>query len=194
MKVYLLAMGSNVGDRVANLGRGLSTLVAGGSLRIDAVSGLYASDPVDVQGGEFLNGAFRASSDLGPRELLDHIKNVERQAGRTGSGGDARPLDIDIIYYEGTPIDSDDLRIPHPRRLGRPFVMVPLAEICDGLTDSDLGIKVAEVVKRPFDSAILPRPYAGPDWFDGWKDRRTRAITQGGQTSAGGHVEPGRQG
>jgi 2-amino-4-hydroxy-6-hydroxymethyldihydropteridine diphosphokinase len=161
----LLGLGSNLGDRIAHLRAGVRRLVGAGAVRIEAVSSLYASDPVDAEGGEFLNAVVRVSTDLPPLSLLAHIKDVERFLGRTGSRGDARTLDVDILYYDSN--TSSDPTLPHPRRFQRPFVVVPLSEVCGEVREPDSVTTVARTVAPLLERFRCSlRLVAGPGWLD----------------------------
>jgi 2-amino-4-hydroxy-6-hydroxymethyldihydropteridine diphosphokinase len=161
----LLALGSNVGQRAQNLRRGLAALEARGVVRVEAVSSLYASDPVDCAGGEFRNAAARVRLIVPARDLLAAIAEVERAAGRTGSGHDARPLDIDLLYDDDRRVREPGVEVPHPRRLERPFVLVPLGEVCAGLRDPVTGRSVAQEVAARAPAAGAVRRVAGPEWW-----------------------------
>lgn len=163
----LLGLGANMGDRTANLCAGLVRLSTDGAIRVEAVSGLWASEPVDAAGGPFYNAAARVRTSLAPSAVLERIKAVEAALGRTGSGHDARPLDVDILYCGDLVQDGRDLRIPHPRRLDRAFVLGPLSEVCGDARDPDAHRPVAEVAHERL--RLLPSTawrIAGPEWFD----------------------------
>jgi 2-amino-4-hydroxy-6-hydroxymethyldihydropteridine diphosphokinase len=165
--VMLLGLGANMGDRAANLCAGLVRLSSDGAIRIEAVSGLWASDPVDVSGGPFFNAAARVRTSLAPSAVLARIKAVEAALGRTGTGTDARPLDVDILYCDDLVLDSLNLHIPHPRRLDRAFVLAPLAEVCEDAQDPHARRPVAEIARERL--RVLPpsaRRVAGPEWFE----------------------------
>lgn len=165
--VMLLGLGANVGDRAANLREGLLRLASDGAIRVDAVSGLWASAPLDASGGEFINAAVRVRTALDPAAVLGRIKAVETALGRTGSGGDPRPLDVDILYCGALVRDGDGLRIPHPRRLERAFVLAPLAEVCGDASDPQAMRPVAELARDRLPRlANAARRVAGPEWFD----------------------------
>jgi len=162
----LLALGSNLGDRLRNLREGLARLAGTGRIRIVACSSLYASDPVGAAGGEFYNAVIRVRTDADPRTLLDLAKQAEHAAGRTGSGHDARPLDVDILYFGDAVVSDAELAIPHPRRLERPFVRIPLAKVCGSDADPATGRPIAtEISVRAHDEEGI-RLVAGPEWAE----------------------------
>ena len=129
-KVYL-SLGSNLGDRAANLNRAVAKLDSG-PVRVSRVSSIYETTPVGVTDSspDYLNLALKAETDLAPRELLEYVKSLERELGRAESyRWGPRIIDIDILLFDDVTMDSDDLTIPHPRMLERKFVLVPLLEI-----------------------------------------------------------------
>ena len=129
-KTVWLALGSNVGDRAANLRKALEGLraVADGGFR---VSKIYETEPVGPGPQErYLNLCVRMTSVLSPRQLLEHCKTSEARIGRVPRGRwEPREIDIDILACEGQVIDEGDLVLPHPGIAERPFVLVPLAEL-----------------------------------------------------------------
>jgi len=129
-QVYL-GLGANLGDRRANIERGLALLAEGGVV-VEQVSALRPSAPV---GGPeqpwFLNGAARAATALAPLELLALVKGIERRLGRRPGGPrwGPRPLDLDILLYDDITLDRPELVLPHPRMALRSFVLEPLVEV-----------------------------------------------------------------
>ncbi|KAK9843394.1 hypothetical protein WJX81_000282 [Elliptochloris bilobata] len=130
-----IAMGANVGDRVANLCEALRLLPQHG-IKVLEVSRLYESAPAYVtEQPAFLNAALLALTPLEPLKLLAALKVIERALGRTEGGQrfGPRQLDLDIVFYEGMRYTNDGgLEIPHPRWRERPFVMAPLADLAGG--------------------------------------------------------------
>jgi 2-amino-4-hydroxy-6-hydroxymethyldihydropteridine diphosphokinase len=130
MATVYLGLGSNLGNREANLRAALRGLCRMG--RVAAVSALYETEPV---GGpaqpSFYNAACRLEIGLEPRSLLRFLRGVEHELGRRPGGerGGPRPIDLDILLYEDLVVNEEGLVIPHPRLAERPFVLVPLAEI-----------------------------------------------------------------
>ena len=126
--VYL-GLGANLGDRRANLARAVSLL----SLNVDVarVSSLYETEPVGYAAQPaFLNAVALVRTTLPPRQLFSFIKGIERAMGRTPSFRNApRLVDIDILLYGETVVESPELTLPHPRMHERAFVLAPLAEI-----------------------------------------------------------------
>lgn len=126
-----LALGSNLGDRLALLRAAVGEL--GRSIQVVAVSPVYETDAVAAEPQPaYLNAALRARTDLPPRRLLELCLSVERRLGRVRPPGRARaprPIDVDLLLHGALVVEQPDLRIPHPGLLDRPFVRVPLARV-----------------------------------------------------------------
>jgi 2-amino-4-hydroxy-6-hydroxymethyldihydropteridine diphosphokinase len=127
-----LGLGSNLGERRANLERALSFLSQ--RLRLEKLSSIYDSEPVgNTEQPRFLNMACQANTTLSPAALLALAKGIETKMGRTGGSGDPRLIDIDILFYGDQVIKTPELVVPHPRLTERAFVLVPLVEIAPEL-------------------------------------------------------------
>ena len=129
-KQVYLSLGSNRGDRVANLRRATEELGKVG-VEVQRVSSFYKTEPVDFgPQAWFLNCAVEASTELMPMQLLKAVKSVERILGRRpGVHKGPRPIDIDILLYENVVVRSAALTIPHERLNERRFVLIPLREL-----------------------------------------------------------------
>jgi 2-amino-4-hydroxy-6-hydroxymethyldihydropteridine diphosphokinase len=129
-RTVVLALGSNLGDRLANLQRGVA-LVCGDGLTCRAVSAVYETDPV---GGpdqdDFLNAVLLADSELPARVILDRCQRAEAAVGRVRTvRWGPRTLDVDIIAC-GTEVSADpELTLPHPRAHERAFVLAPWLDV-----------------------------------------------------------------
>ena len=126
-------MGTNLGDRRANLTSALVSL--SGIVRLQSVSSIYESDPVGyAQQPRFWNMVARASTELRPDALLAGLLVVEQQLGRQRTFRDApRIIDLDILLYGDVALTLPELTIPHPRLSDRGFVLKPLLEIAPTL-------------------------------------------------------------
>jgi 2-amino-4-hydroxy-6-hydroxymethyldihydropteridine diphosphokinase len=138
-----LGLGSNVGDRRANLQRAVE-LLADRGVEALASSSTYDTEPVGevLDQPDFLNACIRVETALGPEELLDACKEVERQLGRDLEGGirhGPRPIDVDLLLMGDTDYASQRLRLPHDQVLARRFVLIPLLEL-----DMDLAVPSGE--------------------------------------------------
>ncbi|MDA1079603.1 MAG: 2-amino-4-hydroxy-6-hydroxymethyldihydropteridine diphosphokinase [bacterium] len=124
-----LAMGSNVGDRMANITTALRLLRE--KMTIQKVSSTYTSQPMYLlEQPEFYNLVIEITTTLQPEELLQFCKQVEQAVGRVQRERNGpREIDIDILLYGDRVVSHPDLQIPHQRIAERPFVVVPLVEI-----------------------------------------------------------------
>ena len=137
-KVYL-GLGSNLGDRNANLEQSIALIHE----RVGEVirrSSFIETEPWGFESeNRFLNGVILCETTLTPRQLLKATQKIERQLGRRKKSTDSRlltpvsysdrPIDIDILLYDDLTVDEPDLKIPHPLMHERDFVMIPLEEV-----------------------------------------------------------------
>jgi 2-amino-4-hydroxy-6-hydroxymethyldihydropteridine diphosphokinase len=126
-----LGLGSNLGDRLANLQRAVDLLAAQPAVQVRRSSRVYESDPV---GGppqpDYLNAVVGVETSLSPRDLLEACLGVERRMGRVRSERwGPRVIDVDLLTYDEKDIGEPDLVVPHPRMHERAFVLVPLMEL-----------------------------------------------------------------
>jgi len=145
--VVYLSMGSNLGNRMGHLGRALSELNRRG-LEILRCSSVYETEPVGFRDQpDFLNLACRGQTGLDPFALLDLCKGVESTMGRRPAQVDGpRLIDIDILFYGRTILETSTLVIPHGSYLLRRFVLEPLAELAPGLTDPRTGRTMSDLL------------------------------------------------
>jgi 2-amino-4-hydroxy-6-hydroxymethyldihydropteridine diphosphokinase len=132
-RIYL-SLGSNLGERTANLRTAIAEL-ASAKTTVSKVSSFYETEPVDYREQPwFLNCVVEGQTDLEPWELLGALRQIETRMGskKEFSKG-PRLLDIDILLYGEEVIATPELQVPHPRMLARKFVLGPLAEIAPSL-------------------------------------------------------------
>jgi 2-amino-4-hydroxy-6-hydroxymethyldihydropteridine diphosphokinase len=125
-----LSLGSNLGDRAANLREAIRRLEPLGSIL--AVSSFYETEPVDVEQPQpwFVNCALALETELPPQQLLTATLALEQSMGRERREKKGpRMIDIDIVLFDGLIVNTLELAIPHPAMPRRRFVLVPLAEI-----------------------------------------------------------------
>lgn len=146
----VIAMGSNIEDRMEHLQKGLDLWRNSDGVDVLAVSSIIETEPVAEQGEsynlDFLNLVFVCDVTLSPIELLEICHEIEKNCGRDRDaekkrGNRDRTLDCDIIFYGDREISSisPDLVIPHPRWKERDFVMKPMMELREYLTDWQAG-------------------------------------------------------
>jgi 2-amino-4-hydroxy-6-hydroxymethyldihydropteridine diphosphokinase len=133
-RIVYLGLGSNVGERERNL-RDALDLLAEPRLRVLRVSSFYETAPLEVRDQPwFLNAVAEVETDLFPKQLLARIQKIEQQLGRKRVRPKGpRTVDIDILLYGATVIDTEELQVPHPRLAERRFVLEPLAELAPEL-------------------------------------------------------------
>jgi len=143
--VYI-GLGSNLGDRIAELRAGVAAMAAHPRIEVRALSGVFESayvGPGEAQ-LDYLNACAAVATDLTPAALLAALKGIEQDRGRGGlTHMRPRTLDLDILLYGDLRVSETDLEIPHPRLAERAFVLAPLAELDPGLVLPDSGQTVA---------------------------------------------------
>ena len=153
MKTAFLGLGSNLGDREANLREAVQRLEAA-EIRVLHRSSLYETAPQDlIDQPWFLNAVVEVESSLFPLQLLARIRQIERDMGRrrvTPKG--PRNIDIDVLFYGRTVIATAELEVPPPRMAQRRFVLEPLAEIAPDLRHPLTGKTANEMM-----SALEPQ-------------------------------------
>jgi 2-amino-4-hydroxy-6-hydroxymethyldihydropteridine diphosphokinase len=128
-----VAMGSNLGDRLGNLGEAIASLERGGWLGDLRCSDAFETPPERPgDGGAFLNAVAVGTSVHPPRALLDGLLSIEREMGRCrtdGRSGGPRIIDLDLVLFDRRVIREPGLQVPHPRLATRAFVLVPLCQV-----------------------------------------------------------------
>jgi 2-amino-4-hydroxy-6-hydroxymethyldihydropteridine diphosphokinase len=144
-----IALGSNLGDREANLAFGLSALP--GFITNLKQSRWHDTAPVGVPLDQprYLNGVVTGETALDARELLDRLLAIEQEAGRTRPSRMApRTLDLDLVLFGDKEIEEPGLTVPHPRFRERLFVLEPLAEVAPGWIDPGTGLTISALLQR----------------------------------------------
>ncbi|GAB5465958.1 MAG: 2-amino-4-hydroxy-6-hydroxymethyldihydropteridine diphosphokinase [Candidatus Kapaibacteriales bacterium] len=130
-KFVLLSVGSNIGDRSANIEDAYEHLIVTGTLSEARISSFYETEPVGItEQAWFLNAAIAGYTILSPLELLKTIKDIEYSCGREKrKRWHERELDIDLLLHSDTILETSHITLPHCRMHKRRFVLVPSAEI-----------------------------------------------------------------
>ena len=130
-KLVYLSLGSNLGDRAANLREAVSRLGAVGTVKV--LSSFYETEPQDFMAQPwFVNCVLALETEKMPKQLLSSILQIEKDMGRRREREQRkgpRNIDIDILLFGNSVVDTRDLTIPHPAMHERRFVLEPLAEI-----------------------------------------------------------------
>lgn len=147
MAIVYLGLGTNLGDKAANLHAAVH-LISGKIGKVISLSSFYATAPWGFESeNSFLNAAICVETSLSPLEVLHRTQEIERTLGRThkSTGGiyHDRIIDIDLLLYNKEIIQTPELTIPHPLMLQRDFVMNPLVEIASDVVHPVFGKKLS---------------------------------------------------
>lgn len=143
-----LGLGGNLGDPAEAMAKALRSIDNDPKSKVVRASSVYRTPPWGkADQPDFLNAVAEVETERTPRELLKLGLDIELKLERVrGERWGPRPIDIDVLWYDGLAVMEDGLTIPHPRMTERAFVMIPLAEIAGDLT---LGAdKTAEIAAR----------------------------------------------
>jgi 2-amino-4-hydroxy-6-hydroxymethyldihydropteridine diphosphokinase len=145
-----VGVGSNLGDRWANLALAASMLRRSPRVAVLRASRVYDTAPVGPPQPRYLNAVLELETELPPRALHAVLRLTENAAGRrrTGERWSARTLDLDLLLYGDQIIIQRDLRVPHPELTVRRFVLAPMAELCPERIVPGTGRTVAELLAR----------------------------------------------
>ena len=164
MAIGYLGLGSNVGDRRANLQAAVDALAAH-DVGVLASSSTYDTDPVGeiLDQPDFLNACVSIETSLDPERLLDACKDIERELGRSPAGirHGPRPIDVDVLLLGELERESEHLSLPHPEVTSRRFVLEPLLELDPGLRLPD-GRELSQFLDAVSDQRVTP--HAGVSW------------------------------
>jgi len=160
MTTTYLSLGSNMGDRAANLRRAITALP---SARYDVrrVSSFYETEPVDhLDQPWFLNCVVGGETESPPLELLRALRQIEAALGsKKAFPKGPRLLDIDVLLYGDQAVNTPELQIPHPRMLQRRFVLAPFAEIAPQVQHPTWTANVGELLARCTDPRAVRLSY-----------------------------------
>lgn len=127
----VIAMGSNLGNRIENLNAAVRAIAKLPDVKIINASSVYETEPVDCEEDDmYLNAAILVEANISPQMLLGECLGIEAAMGRIRTKRNApRIIDLDLILYDGVKTESFELTLPHPRMLERAFVMAPLLDL-----------------------------------------------------------------
>jgi len=165
--IIYLSLGSNLGDRAANLRQAIQ-LLPEASVSVLRISSIYETEPVDFLNQPwFLNCVVEGETPAEPRPLLDGLQAIE---GKLGSQKliprGPRIIDLDILFYDGEVIHEAGIEIPHPRLTERRFVLVPLAELAPEFRHPVSGVAAKEMLHATSDRSSV-RIWETPEKTDG---------------------------
>ena len=156
-----VALGSNLGNRMANLRAARQAITDLVGSKNALVSPVYETEPVNCEPGadKFLNAVLEIDYDQDPTELLDDMIRIEESLGRRRDHDRniSRRIDIDLLYADELSVDNERLQLPHPRLHLRRFVLQPLADIRPELVLPGQTKPVRELLAQLKDSATVTR-------------------------------------
>lgn len=130
MTEVFIGLGSNVGDRLRWIRRAVEALRGAEGIEVTEVSQVYETLAVGPPQPDFLNAVVAIECELSPHELLEMVKGIESQLGRSpGERWGPREIDLDILLSGDGSVDMPELQVPHPRLTSRAFALLPLLEI-----------------------------------------------------------------
>jgi len=152
----VIGLGSNVGDRVVQIGRAVDILRGDEQIHVAEVSPLYETSPEgNIAQGDYVNGAVLVLTALEAPELLRRLQRVEEELGRVREVRHGpRTIDLDILWIEGENIREPDLVVPHEQLAARAFMLRPLLDVAGDASDAESGLVFSEL---PLASAELKR-------------------------------------
>ena len=161
LKTAYLALGSNLGDRYANLQQAIRILERP-AIEIARMSSVFETAPMLLEDQPwFLNQVIEVKTSLFPRQLLHAAQDVERQLGRKRTiANGPRSIDVDLLIYGRTVMTCDELTLPHPRMAERRFVLEPLAELAPRLKHPVLKRLMTDLLAATQSQNI--KPYKPP--------------------------------
>lgn len=149
MAKAFIGLGSNLGQRRANLLAGWRRLEGHPRIRCLQISSPYETAPVDMASlNWFTNAVGKLETELSPEELLKVMLAVEREMGRDRHKGQDRIIDLDLLFYDDLVQEDPSCRIPHPEVAQRLFVLVPLAEIAPGFRHPETHLNPAAMIAK----------------------------------------------
>ncbi|MFM7143401.1 MAG: 2-amino-4-hydroxy-6-hydroxymethyldihydropteridine diphosphokinase [Alphaproteobacteria bacterium] len=163
-----IGVGSNLGDRRANVAEALARMAEIPESRVARTSSLYESEPHGTAKNLFVNMVVELETDLSAVDLLGHLNDIEEQLGRKRSKAKpakaapaakgkaaakapvkkdvSRTIDLDILFFNTEVVNTPKLRVPHPEVARRRFVLMPLAEVAPQLVHPESGQTVSKML------------------------------------------------
>lgn len=149
MERAFLGLGSNLGDRKANVDNSIELFTRQPEVNLLEKASNYETEPVGPVQPWFINTAIEIETSLSPEGLLDWSKEVEKRIGRIESiHWGPRLVDLDLLLYDELVTDTEVLRLPHPEMAKRRFVLLPLIELEADLVHPELGTPLKELLTK----------------------------------------------
>ena len=142
-----IAIGTNLGDRLANYRKAVSQIKELPQSRITRESSLYESEPHGKTRNWFLNGVVELVTEMDAKELLKQLQKIEAGMGRKRDKASiSRVIDLDILLFDRETIASKTLKVPHPEIPNRRFVLLPLSELVPSMHHPSLSSTVSALL------------------------------------------------
>ena len=191
MTTTYIGIGSNEGDRLANLAKAIEALSELPETHVEQASNAYETEPAYLlDQPPFANAVVELQTDLEPAQLLDHLHNIEDEMGRVRTVENGpRVIDLDILTFGDEEMTSEALTLPHPSLLERDFVVTPLLEIAPRLHLPDgtrvrhegatVGLVVDELGPIPDLGRLTNEPVLAQEWLPVAESSREQDVVAG---------------
>ncbi len=155
--ISLIALGSNVGDKVSNLQTAVRLINTSDEIKVLEASSIYETKPYGVKDqSNFLNAVIKVSTSLSLVELLNFVKNLEKEIGRKERiKWGPREIDLDILFYNDLIYSDERITIPHKEFEKRDFVIVPSVEIAKNYFHPALNVKICDISIQNLEKNII---------------------------------------